>query len=161
MFLLWPKGGPGSPVRKRIDIAAASGFVVLAASLVSGGHAIVRDLRVAFRDAGPSVFPPEERVQMDSVLASVPARASLLLVATTEDAWHARLWQRAFYPEHTVIVRYEPLGAEELRALRKRLGIRHAISLGSPPPDPGFRSPRDLGALPGLASRVWFGELQP
>ncbi len=135
--------------------------IVFAASLASGGDALVADLRVAFRDAGPSVFTPVDRGQMAAVRESLPPGGSLLLVATKVDAWHARLWQRAFYPEHILIVRYEPLRADELKRLRDQYGIRFAISLGVAPPDPGFRSHRDLGTLPGLPSRVWFGELSP
>ena len=119
------------------------------------------DLRVAFRDAGPSVFTPLDRKQMGAVRAALPAGASLLLVATTDDAWHARLWQRALYPEHTVIVRYAPLRADELKRLRDQYAIHHAVSLGVTPADPGFRSHEDLGTLPGLPARVWFGELEP
>ena len=126
-----------------------------------GGHALARDLQVAFRDAGPSVFTPVDREQMAAVRESLPAGASLLLVATTDDAWHARLWQRALYPEHTVIVRYEPLQRDELKRFRDQYAIRHAVSLGTAPPDPGFRSHRDLGPLPGLPGHVWFGELEP
>jgi len=121
----------------------------------------VADLRVAFRDAGPSVFTPRDRKQMGTVQASLPADASLLLVATADEAWHARLWQRALYPEHTVIVRYEPLRADELKRLRNQYAIHQAVSLGNVPPDPGFRSHEDLGTLPGRPARVWFGELEP
>ena len=119
------------------------------------------DLHVAFRDAGPSVFTPGDRKQMDAVRASLPAHASLLLVATGDEAWHARLWQRALYPDHTVIVRYEPLRADELRQFRDQYSIHYAVSLGNVPPDPGFRAHEDLGALPGRTARVWFGELAP
>lgn len=119
------------------------------------------DLHVAFRDAGPSVFTPRDRKQMGTVQASLPAGASLLLVATTDEAWHARLWQRALYPEHTVIVRYAPLRSDELIQLRHQYAIHHAVSLGNAPADPGFRSHEDLGTLPGLSARVWFGELGP
>ncbi len=98
---------------------------------------------------------------MARVRASLPPDAALLLVATTDDAWHARLWQRAPYPDHTVIVRYEPLRPQELRRFRDQYAIRYALALGVPPPDPGFRSHEDLGTLAGLPSRVWFGELGP
>ncbi len=135
--------------------------MVVGASLVSGAHAIVADLRVAFRDAGPSVFTPVDRKQMATVRAALPAAASLLLVATADDAWHARLWQRALYPEHIVIVRYTPLRSDELKRFRDQYAIRYAVSLGVAPPDPGFRSHEDIGSLPGLPGRVWFGELEP
>jgi hypothetical protein len=161
VFLLWPRDRPqrrsGSKSLFVVTIAAA----VVGASLVSGARAIVADLRVAFRDAGPSVFTPVDRRQMATVRASLPAGASLLLVATADDAWHARLWQRAFFPEHTVIVRYTPLIPEELNRFRAQYGIRHAVSLGIAPPDPGLRSHQDLGTLPGLPGHVWFGELAP
>jgi hypothetical protein len=136
-------------------------MIVVAASLAVGGAAIARDLRVAFRDASPSVFTPIDRAQMAAVRASIPPRASLLLVATTDDAWEARLWQRAFYPEYAVIVRYVPLQPDELKRLRDQYAIRHAISLGVNPPDPGFRSHQDLGMLPGSPGHAWFGELEP
>jgi hypothetical protein len=135
--------------------------IVVGASLFTGVRAILADLRVAFRDAGPSVFTPVDRRQMATVQAALPADASLLLVATSDEAWHARLWQRALYPEHIVIVRYTPLRPDELTRLRGEYAIRSAISLGLAPPDPGFRSHQDLGSLPGLQSRVWFGELAP
>ena len=121
----------------------------------------MRDLRVSFRDAGPSVFTPGDRRQMDAVRAAIPAGASLLLVANSSDAWGARLWQRGMFPDHVLIVRYEPLNPVELRKLRGQFAIHHAVAFGVPPPDPGFRSHEDLGTLPGLPSRVWFGELAP
>ena len=133
----------------------------MGASLLTGVQAIVADLRLAFRDAGPSVFTPVDRRQTAAVRASIPATASLLLVATADDAWHARLWQRALYPEHIVIVRYTPLLADELRRFRERYAIRYAVSLGVTPPDPGFQTHQDLGTLPGLPGHVWFGELGP
>jgi hypothetical protein len=145
---------------KSLAVVAAAAIVV-ASSLFSGSRAILADFRVAFRDAGPSVFTPRDRMQMDTVRAALPAHASVLLVATADEAWHARLWQRALYPEHTVIVRYEPLRADELKRFRDQYAIHHAISLGGVPPDPGFRSHEDLGMLPGRPARVWFGELAP
>ena len=134
---------------------------MVAASLAVGAHAIAGDLRVAFRDAGPSVFTPVDRKQMAAVREALPAGAPLLLLATRDDAWHARLWQRAFYPAHVVIVRYTPLETGELKRLRDQYAITYAVSLGITPTDPGFRSRQDLGTLQGLPSRLWFGELEP
>ena len=133
----------------------------MAASLASGIPSIVGDLRVAFRDAGPSVFTPGDRRQIEAVRASVPPGTSLLLVANSDDAWHARLWQRGLYPERALIVRYVPLDSSELRRFRTQYAIRFAIALGDPPPDPGFRWRKDLGTLPGRGSHLWFGELEP
>jgi hypothetical protein len=161
VLLLRPRDRDRRPRGSNSLVVVAAAALVVGASLFTGARAIVADLRTAFRDAGPSVFTPRDRKQMGTVRDSLPAGASLLLVATADEAWHARLWQRALYPDHTVIVRYEPLRADELQRLRDQYAIHHAISLGDAPPDPGFRSHEDLGTLPGRPARVWFGELEP
>ena len=94
---------------------------------------------------------------MGTVRGSLPAGASLLLVATADEAWHARLWQRALYPEHTVIVRYEPLRADELKRLRDQYAIHHAVSLGrrvrpTPASAPTRISARCRAGLPACGS---------
>jgi hypothetical protein len=161
VFLLWPDDARRPARNWRKDIVAVAAAVVVGVSLASGIYALGRDLRAAFFYAGPSVFTPDDRRQMDAVRAAVPAGASLLLVATRGDAWHARLWQRGLYPEQVLIVRYQPLDSEEFSKLRSQFAIHYAVSLGAPPTDPGFRWHRDLGTLPLLQSRVWFGELEP
>ncbi len=137
---------------------------MLAASVLSGGLELYKDLRVAFRDAGPSVFGPTVRIQLDALRERLPPGASLLLVSAgmTDSAWYTRLFQRGLYPRTIAIVRNLPTpDPADLERIRSRYGVRFAISMGNPPPDPGFLTHEDLGPLPGIADRVWFGELAP
>ena len=156
-------GSPERPILppRLLRFAAA---VVLAASLACGGIAFLEDLTLAYGWAGPSVFSPTVRTQIDTLRKKLPAGSTVLLVGpgVGDVSWYVRLFQRALYPTDVAIVRILPLPKKAaLRALRSRHAIRYAISLGAPPADPGFVSHEDLGSLPAIADRVWFGELAP
>ena len=150
---------PGGASRKRLalNIAAAA---VIAASLVSGGAAFVRDLRVS-RQAGPSVFTDRDRAEMSAVRAATPPGSAILVAFGRDAQWTSLLWQRGLYPERDVIVRGEPISATAIADARRRWRFTHAVAIGDPPPDPGFAAHRDLGPIPGLPGRVRFGELAP
>ncbi len=137
--------------------------LTFAASLAAGGLGIARDIRVAFRDAGPSNVPGSIRAQIASIEKQVPAGEAILLVSDDlpDELWYTRLVQRAMYPRHAVIIRYLPLRRRDADALRRRWAIRYGVSFGQAPPDVGYLHPQDLGPLPAMAHRVWAGELSP
>jgi len=137
--------------------------LVFAASLTAGGIAIARDLRVAFFVAGPSNVPPSIARQLDAVQRATPEGEPILLVSSTlpEELWYARLVQRVLYPRHRVLIRYLPLPREAADGLRRRWAIRYGLAMDARPADIGFLSPEDLGTLPALDHRVWFGPLSP
>ena len=156
-FLFW------RPDRARLASIALQviAVVVLAASAVAGVTALWSDLRLAYTWSAPSIFSEVDRKQMSAVREAVPPGATILVLAKWTDVWHARLWQRGLFPRNPVVVRLEPYGPEEIRKFRQRYASRYAVLIGPPAFDLGFRWRRDLGSLPGLASRVWFGELSP
>jgi hypothetical protein len=135
--------------------------VVIVASLVVGVTALARDLRTAYLYAGPSIFSPVDQRQMGVVRALLPTGAPILLLAKSSDAWHAWLWQRGLYPEHSVVIQFEPWSQEAVRNARGQYGVHYVVLIGPPPFDPGLTWTRDLGQLGGLPSRVIFGELAP
>jgi hypothetical protein len=128
---------------------------------VTGGRALYRDLTLAFRDAGPSVFGPTVRQQLDGLRSRLAPGAPLLLVAAshTDGAWYTRLFQRALFPRNPVVVRYLPYSLADELSDRRRWSIRHGLAIGNPPPNLEFVSHEDLGPLPALPDRLWFGEL--
>src|SRR5262245_20812316 len=136
-------------------------MLVLGSAVVIGATSIFGDLRFAYANAGPSVFTAPDRAEIEAVRRELPPGATLLVLAGENAVWRARLWQRGLYPDHAVLVRLEPFNRAELDGLRRRYQIRHAVALGPPAFDPGYRSRRDLGPLAGLPGRVWFGELGP
>jgi hypothetical protein len=145
----------GARVALRLTAAA-----VVLASLAAGVAALASDLRVAFRDAGPSVFSDDDRRQMIVVRQALRPGDALLLVATPADVWQARVWQRALYPRNPVVVLLGPYDPVTVGRIRDRHGIRRAVVLGEPPPITGFQPIRDLGVA-GSAGRASFGELTP
>jgi hypothetical protein len=134
---------------------------VIVASLAAGLAALREDLRLAYLWATPSIFKDLDRKEMAAVRDSVPEGAVLMLVAKPTDGWHARLWQRGMFPRNPVAVILEPVPEETVRALRERYAIRYAVLIGPPSQDPGLLWRRDLGPLPNLPGRVYFGELAP
>lgn len=156
-FLVW------RPSRTRVASAGLKlvAGVVVAASAVAGLSALGRDLRLAYTWAGPSTFAETDRLQIAAVRERVPEGAVILLVAKRTDIWHARLWERGLFPRNQVATLFEPVTIEEVQKLRSRYGIRYAVLIGPPTFDSGFRWQSDLGNLPGLPSRVSFGELSP
>ena len=152
------------------DRAIAPPFLVhgiaalaFAASLAAGGIAIVRDLRVAFLEAGPGNVPPSIARQLDAVRRAVPDGEPILLVANPlpEELWYGRLVQRVLYPRHRVLIRYLPLSRNAADSLRRRWAIRWGLAMAVRPPDIGFVEPEDLGTLPALDRRVWLGAFAP
>ena len=137
--------------------------LTFAASLAAGGLGIARDIRVAFRDAGPSNLPGSIRAQIEAIEKQVPPGDPILLVSASlpDELWYARLVQRAMYPRHAVLIRYLPLSRPDADALRRRWSIRYGIAFGERPPDLGYLEPQDLGTLPAMEHRVWAGELAP
>jgi hypothetical protein len=162
VFLLWPSRVPSRrpprPAAQRLLSAAA--VAVVGASLASGGAAFVSDLRLAFRAAGRSVLTPWDRGEMAAVREATRPGATLLLTSGPNATWESILWQRALYPDRTVIVLRHGSTSEQLASAKRTYPFGGAISIGDPPPDPGLLTHRDLGGIPGLSGRVWLGELR-
>jgi hypothetical protein len=127
------------------------------AALVCGIGAFVKEFPIAASPAR-SVFSPEFRGQVHLVRSRLPAGASVLYVSTKPEGWFSRLWQRALYPDFRTIV-VQPWDISKLPDLRKKYGPRFAITTGDPPQDLGFVWKIDLGWVPGLPGKTWFGEL--
>jgi hypothetical protein len=136
-------------------------LLVFVASLAAGGVGIARDWRLAFGEAGPSNLPASIRRQIATIEKTVPAGQPILLVSATlpDELWYTRLVQREMYPRHVVLIRYQPLTRSDADALRRRWSIRYGVAFDTQPPDIGFLAAEDLGTLPALAQRTWFGEL--
>lgn len=136
-------------------------ILVAAAAVLFGGRALRGDLRVAFRDAPRSAFPPEFLTQRDTVTRILSPGEPLLHISAAPEGWVSRLWQRALYPRNPTIVVQPPFDGPSIRAIRDRHAARFAISAGAPPFDPGYRWKVILVPLPGQVGEVWFGELAP
>ncbi len=92
----------------------------------------------------------------------MPPDAALLVVFYAgSDSWYARMWQRVLYPRTVVLLPSDRMTGAAIARLRSRYQLQYAVAIGSPPADPGFVRPQDLGDLPGGQFRVWFGELSP
>jgi hypothetical protein len=150
---------PGGASLKRAAPTIAFVAVILA-SLLSGGAAFVEDLK-RVRQAGPSVFTDRDLEQMSMVRDATPRGSAILVAVDRNGQWTSFLWQRGLYPERDVVVRGEPLSAEAVADARRRWRVAWAVAIGDPPPDPGFRGRRDLGPIPAVPGRVWFGGLAP
>ena len=110
----------------------ASLALLTASSLIVGFQAFRDDLKLAFGYAGASVFPPSLQRQLPTVLERIPEGRPILLLATTANAWNARLWQRALYPRNPVFVRYEPF--PDPREMARIADLRDVLFLGRRPP---------------------------
>jgi len=93
------------------------------------------------------------------VRSQMPPDSPLLLVVSEPDAWADGLWQRALYPNPIFLVYKEDLGTPEDHELRRKYGIRFAVSIGNPPLNPAFRWQRPLPDWTG-AGQVAFGEVE-
>ena len=102
-----------------------------------------------------------DRRQMATVRAALPPGASLLLVATADERLARPTLAAGALSEHTVIVRYRPCIADELNRFRGQYADSTRGLAGMASARSRVRSHEDLGTLPGLPGRVWFGELAP
>jgi len=117
---------------ERLAVLAAAALVA-GSALLAGVHMLQSDLVVTFRDEDPRVFSPAFLRQLSRAREIAPARARILLVAGADDAWRARLWQRALYPRNAVVVRYRPLPpGDELERLRRLSDFVLALGTGNP-----------------------------
>jgi hypothetical protein len=155
-----------SPGRERIDSRRVAGVVLRAAivpfvasALIVGVGALRDDLKLAFRYAGASVFPPSLARQLPTVLERIPEGRPILLLAPTANAWNARLWQRALYPRNPVIVRYEPF--PDRAALARMAGVRDALFLGRPPRSLSVEWSEPIGSDSDGSERVVLGRPLP
>ena len=144
-------------------IVRGAGALVLAASVVAGARAIVLDATIAFRDAGPSVFPDSVVRQVEEVRREVPPGETILLVSEsrTDGSWYTRLFQRALYPRNDVVVRYLPLSPEDIVSVRRAWSIHHGLEFDAAPSSLALQHPKDLGALPAMPDHVFLGSMTP
>ena len=163
MFLLWPpRVWAEPPTPPGLRLLRLSAALVVAASLAVGTRAFVQDLRVAFVWAWPRAVPPSVQSQIETTERGMPPDAALLVVFYAgSDSWYARMWQRVLYPRTVVLLPSDRMTGATIARLRSRYHLQYAVAIGSPPADPGFVRPQDLGDLPGGQFRVWFGELSP
>jgi hypothetical protein len=137
-----------------------SAVSVLAVALTIGSTAFVRDLRTAFRDSWTHAVPPPVQSQIEVVRRTLPADAALLVLYGS-DPWYPSIWQLVLYPRMVVglpSAKWNPAAAARLQL---RYGVRYAVSIGSPPFDPGLVHSRDLGNILDTNQRALFGELPP
>lgn len=150
---------PGGALRV---VVLTSTVLFVAAGLVVGVASFRRDFALSARQRGESVYSADFRRQVRYVTDRTPPRAGILLVATPQDTWRARLWQRALYPRNDVIVRLQPFAPDsELRPLRVHHSVTFAITLGDPSVDLPLRWNEDLGRMFREEPRVRFGALEP
>jgi hypothetical protein len=124
---------------------------------------MVLDATIAFRDAGPSVFPATVTRQLEEIRGKIPAGETILLVSAsaTDGAWYTRLFQRALYPRNDVVVRYPPFSRQDEGVLRRKWPIHFGVELAPEPSRLDFADHRDLGPLPAMPDRVFIGTLAP
>ena len=132
--------------------------------LVSGAvgvRAFVAGYREAFLSSWLTSVPPRVADQIATVDRVMRPGEALLVTYPGPNPWYARMWQRVLYPRTVVLLSRNQTSAANIARLRARYGIRFAVAMGSPPPDPGFVRVRDLGPLLGADDRVLFGTLRP
>ena len=132
----------------------------VAATAVSGVRAIVFDYRVAFRDAWSTALPPRIADEIATVRMVMREDKALLLIYAGDSPWLSELWQAALYPTEVIVLPNAWVSPTGIAQLRSRFGIRYAVSIGSPPLDPGFARVRDIGPALELGERTWFGRLR-
>lgn len=157
-----PRASSSRPIVPVVFLRAFAALVA-AAALLSFAAAFRKDYWIAFQDASPSEFPASVSGQVEAMTRVMPPGETLLLVAEfhADGGWYARLFQRALYPRNRVIVGYMPLAPADIASLRRQWSARYGLALGVPPPDLGFLNHEDLGSLPAMKDRVWFGQVGP
>ncbi len=132
--------------------------------LVSGGagvRALVLGYRQAFLDSWLTAVPPRVAVQIAIVEKFLQPGEALLVTYPGPSPWYPRMWQRVLYPRTVILLTRDHTSAPNIARIRARYGIRFAVAMGSPPPDPGFARMQDLGSLLGENDPVLFGPLRP
>lgn len=139
--------------------AGRSLATVLVAAQIAATAIAIRDSAPAAYWRHPSpVIPAEQRRDIRFIRGRIPDDEPLLFVSDGSSRWIPRTWERALSPEPVAFVLEKDLGRTEV-ILRRRFGIRWAISAGNPPADPGFSGHWQLEPLPGSAAQYWFGRL--
>ncbi len=147
---------------RALRLAAAA--VVLAASVWTGVRGLAADLRVAFRDAPLRVISPQMAAQVAAMKKKMAPGARVIYLGNRKppDGWQSVLWQRAFSPTRVVVIQKS---SQPMRSVfdsfRAVFAARYALSVGSPPEDPGFLWREEFPPLPGTSDVAWFGELKP
>jgi hypothetical protein len=160
LFLFWPPHvWTKVPTPIGIRLLRLSATIVVATSLTLGTAAFVKDLRVAFWQSWPRIVPPPVQTQIGIAEREMGDEAALLVTYAGTDSWYARMWQRVLYPRTVIILPSSALKVRDMARLRIRYRLQYALTMGSPPADPGFVRTQDLGNVPGSQDRAWFGEL--
>lgn len=160
LFLLWPPHvWTQAPTPIVLRLLQLSAVLVVATSLTVGTAAFVKDLGVAFQYSWPRIVPPPVQRQIETAEQEMGGDASLLVIYEGTDSWYARMWQRVLYPRTVIILPSSALKGTDMARLRTRYHLQYALTMGSPPADPGFVRTQDLGSVSGSQDRAWFGEL--
>ena len=147
------------PLRRGIAYCLAAIFLLALAQ--AGTRAAVKQLRSSIESyrSHNRLIPVGVERGAAYVRSQMPPDSPLLLVVSEPDAWADGLWQRALYPNPIFLVYKEDLGTPEDHELRRKYGIRFAVSIGNPPLNPAFRWQRPLPDWTG-AGQVAFGEVE-
>lgn len=143
---------------------SAIAALVVAAAVWTGSRAILADLRLAYRDAPVHAVRPELSAQVAAMKRKMAPGAWAIFVGnkTPPDGWQSVMWQREFFPTRVLLLQ---AGKRPWRStfatLRAFFPVRYAISVGSPPEDPGFLWFDRFPPVPGASGDMWFGELKP
>jgi len=162
LFLIWPTNvwfRPPTPSGLRLLRLAIVIFILVSAGV--GVRAIAASYREAFLKAWMTAVPPRVADQIATVDRVMRPGEALLVTYPASHPWYPRVWQRVLYPRTVVLLSRDQTTAANVARLRARYGIRFAVAMGSPPPDPGFARVRDLGPLLSANDRVLFGPLRP
>jgi hypothetical protein len=140
-----------------LDVCAA---VVAAGSFLAGAVAVVREVPFVLKNAPRQVLPHELRENVARINELSSPDAPVFYVMRERETWVSRLWKRALYPRPVFYVDDETQVNNALyRRLRAKHRIRYAVSVGSPPLDPGFDWYAELRSFP-RGAQVWFGRLR-
>jgi hypothetical protein len=141
-------------------VAHVAAFCLFASLAVVGGRTTATRLHEAIevRRAGARLVPPEIEQAVTYIRGQLPRDAPVILVTDDMDGWVNGVWQRAFYPNSALLFYKRDLGSQTMRHYRTSNRISYAVSMGNPPPNPGFVWQKPV---PWTNQKVVFGEIEP
>lgn len=152
----------GAGLRRPRPVFVAAAGVLLATSLATGVPAIVKEIRIVFRNAPLRMISPELGSVVRSINERMPPQVPLLYFDSKGEYWNSRLWQKAFSPRRVFLLYHDAWGPTwpSADALDRTFSTRWALSAGNPPEDPGFAWHTVLPRIPGSQLETWFGVLR-
>jgi hypothetical protein len=136
----------------------AAATLVVAAQIAAAAIGIRESAPAAFENRPFPVIPAAQNRDIRFIRGWIPDDEPLLYLTDGSDSWTPRTWERALSPEPVAFVITRDF-SRTAALLRRRFGIRWAISAGTPPADPGFAWHWPLAPLPGGPAQYWFGRL--